>query len=505
MRRNKIPIITLLALMVYGCQPLHISAQTSLTFSYPNLAVDKTVLCTDPGNGNDIVYYKGTSLGSFSFFYHNQGTGTSKQFIMPVPSGPTPNLQITRRDFNVNSMVVCGMYCYFCGVIHTYAISEVIDPEDAVGSRDEIIQWDGFLGRFPLAEIRNPSCTSLTMQYVTISGTKMLDRLESNDTLLAAIIQSTNDGYGFVVMNENGNNIDYLTLYPLDGNERVSDLVFNSNALIVVSSFTNDDNMFGIRDGRSGSLYSLFPTHGTPTFYNTIYKYGTANLSLVDYPSTPAPTVETTHDIRISSDISSEKVIVAYEATGEEFGDPCNSTVYNTNIYQCTISTSVSNPAIPAMINAMIVPLPSDYMNGLTDVRYIYPANKVALMYNNLNNATGVAGIIQYPKPDTPSQVECQYSRTSQLLSMDLYNPHNILFAGRGLIGNPLTHFLQDMNLASPSCMPIMPSCHSEEMSTPEEEKELSYIDSKYNTSSWSNPISLQQAELQCENTCSNY
>lgn len=499
--------IAMIVIVLCGCMPFYSCAQTSTTFTYPNLSIDPPLLCTDPHTGNDIVYYSIFNTNERYFFYHDQGTGSTKQFRLVPNGGPINLYEEIIRDFNVKSMIVCGTYCYFCGILHTYTLSEIFDPEDDRGSRDYINLWEGFLGRFPMSEIRNPACTSLTMQYMTIPDTKMLHRLETNDTLLAVIVEYISGDHGFVVMKETGTSINYLKLYSQDNYERVSDISFNSNSLAVVSSFTNDDYLFGIRDGNSTTLNNLLTTQSPPTFFNTIYKYNTSNLNMFNYPGYQAPTKEITHDIRISSENLSNTVVVVYEATGDGPEDSCGNYKYehNTNLYQCTISTSGILPAIPAMITAQIVSHSADYINGLSDVRYLSRLYKVALLYNSLNNAMGVASMVQYPKLPTPGTVECQFSPIDRFSSMDIFGIQSIQLVGRRSGNNPLTHFMQNLNLSGQSCLPLLPSCNSVEMSLPELKITESIVLPVYGNLMWSNPNNLPERTLQCTRTCTLY
>lgn len=477
-------------------------AQSSVIHAYLNEPNHKVLVCTNPADGNDILYHMDTSSSSRYFSYLDHTACPSRKFrLTSLASGSySPNVERVDTTFYIEDMDICGDFCYLCGYLHLQIVSVGVDPFiDPAPDSNPRISHDtdtGFIAVFKINEISNENSTQAQLSYTIIPGSKTITRLKThtNQNCIGAVALMASGTRDLLVLDENNIN-RYQDIYPLSGIETFSDFVFTDNNMVIVSSF-GDNHTIGLR---KASIVDILSTSLSPSTLATGYAVNTSLINTTPNPHIVPPTRMYTKDLRTDRIPLSDDFVVAYESLVEceDLGCECDSN------HTCIFKFNGLNP-VPVMDIAMLVSLDPEYMGGLEDARYTPLEEKVILKFKKNHPASDVEGMVQYPSLTNMGQVMCQSLGQYRFTSMDVLGTVSTSFAGWNVPKDCVSHLWHDLTQFPNSCLLTLPTSHSEEMTTEQSVAKDYKMKNFFKELVWKKAI-LVEVTLNCENKCTTY
>ena len=413
------------------------------------------IVCTNPNdNNNAIICFSDSTTRNPCFIYHNHSvSGTSRKCLWPTSATPYGFTHYLVRD-----MTVIGDKCYFCGT----KTSDTGAVYTIQGYLMILSETTGFFGWFDLAQIANPSATSLNLHLFNIPVVppkRMAGIVENGVTKLGFINETTlalvkGDGYSW------SNVVEPLAL----GTEELVDITFTANHLVTLSRFSGESFSFGLRSEPISDAFFFIHPDPQSNYYHGV-KFNTAPMTTLSLPE-QYPTMQPTDvTMRMASHPGSDFLTVAYDGKKYDEGD-CSHFGFYTPMFLMDLSGCHPGHVDIAMSEAMLVTNPllklSSY--SLQDMGYLPLGNTyaIALLHGMDYENYGLWSILQTPSWIQYGDLQGVQADNRGFKSMDVDGNGWIHLAGWLQADRKLLQSRQDGNHMERSCDATRPVAFTE-------------------------------------------
>ena len=498
MKHKEHKLITWIILVLCGCSPLLINAQTSVEHLYNTLTGDGVRLCTDPATGNSIICFNNhADYLPYCFVYHDHSSSSTYYYRSSWGFPPTN----TPDYCDVKDIEIIGDSCYFCGSYYTSYF------EYQMGGGQMLVTIEnGYIGRFSLSNFVN-GISPMPIKFFTIPGTKTLSKLvglTQGPNYFICLIGVTSTGRScLATVKDDGLYLTY-GLHATPASETLTDLALTDDHLVTVSRFDDEPYTFGLRAEITGDWVGSILAGNPLPRYPYLNKYQTMGVNTLPEPRPAFPTAHPMNvEIKLAEVPGTENIVVAYDCTGGARDEECSSDLFHTALYHVDLSPYYPEQGIPmGMLEAQLVSKARKEKNSLAGLA-CPDQTKTILFHSYPFNSDDYSGEIQFPQWPYAGHVDNLLidQRDLQDMYYDFSN-HKINLAGNPGTDSRILHFQQDYNKTGRSCYSTRPQALAEEMTLPEEEIILTEITTSYGIVSESNTRNRPNHQADYEIRC---